>query len=275
MTSLKRASNLLEQRCQVRHLLVFESVSGYYRSIIPVVTEHVRTSLDNGPEGQYEFFRARAVHDHATNASFHLWHNQVSITLCHVTKQIKVGPTGQLIMATRGIGLGPALMACVLTWLKRQNVNDYTIDPGSLSPVDARTEKDRLQRNRFYMAFGFQLSNWDGSETGPEVVEGSFTAATVADLVIPDRYQTPLKAWSVFARDLADERVSGIQNLQALKDIDRWTHARHWLVRWLLRQWGWPARFTTRHMHPLKAWESDPRRRQAQSAQAAPERNKV
>ncbi|MBU4634043.1 hypothetical protein [Pseudomonas chlororaphis] len=254
--SLKNVSIRLEQRCQVKHLLVFQHQSGSYRSLLPVITEHVRTNLDYGPEGQYEFFRARATHPGAVNANFHSFHNQVSVTVCHVTKMVKFGPIGQLIMAQRGIGLGPSLMARVVGWLTAQRIPDYGIEPGSLSPVDASTEKDRLQRNRFYLAFGFRLSNWNGTQTSLEVVEGSFTADKVGDLSVPTRYQDRLQDWPSFELNLRDERWQGVENLSEHKLIDEWTYGKSWFGRKLLKFWGWPIRYATRHLHPLKPWET-------------------
>jgi len=253
--SLKYASNQLERCCHVKDLLVFEHQIGHRREVIPVITEYTRTALHSGPQGEYEFFRARAAHLGASGSTFHTWHNQVSVTVCHKTKQVKIGPTGQLIMNKRGIGLGPALMACVITWLQKHDVHDYTIDPGSLSEVDAKTVAAREQRNRFYMAFGFQLSTISTSLTGIDVVEGNFTAANVGALTVPERYQDQLKPWFVFEDSLKDERESGVRCLDELKTIDRWTHGKSWLGRWLLNYMGWPVRFATRHMHKRKAWE--------------------
>lgn len=253
--SLKIASNKLEQLCTVQDLLVFEYKTGFRHVVIPVITEHTKGGIDIDPNGDYEFFRARAAHPGVNRSSFHIWHNQVSVTLCHKTKQMKVGPTGQLIMNKQGIGLGPALMACVLTWLKNQNVDHYMIDPGSLSSVDADTTSAREQRNRFYMAFGFVLSNWDGSKNGLDVVEGSFTAANVGELYVPERYQGRLKPWFSFERDLQIERECGVYNLIELKDIDTWTHSLTWFGRWLLRMWRWPVPFSTRHKHKRASWE--------------------
>ncbi|QOD01489.1 hypothetical protein [Pseudomonas putida] len=191
--SLKYASNQLEQCCHLKDLFVFEHQIGHRREVIPVVTEYTRTTLHSGPQGEFEFFRARAAHRGASGSIFHTWHNQVSVTVCHQTKQVKFGPTGQLIMNKRGIGLGPALMACVITWLQKHDVLDYTIDPGSLSEVDAKTVAAREQRNRFYMAFGFELSTYGSPLTGLDVVEGTFTAANVLALKVPERYQNRLK----------------------------------------------------------------------------------
>ncbi|UMZ11910.1 hypothetical protein I9018_31345 [Pseudomonas sp. MPFS] len=254
--SMKDVSHQLELLCQVKHMFIFEYQVGSFRKVIPVITEHVRTSLNSSQQGQYEFFRARATHDHAITGDFHPYHNSVSVTLCHVTKQIKIGPTGELIMGTQGIRLGPSLMSCVLTWLKKQRVDDYTIDPGTLSRVDAETTKDREQRNRFYMAFGFTLHNWDKSITGLDVVDGAFTAENVGALSVPERYQNMLQPWKAFHYDLQFEREIGVSSLCELRDIDQWTHSKSWVGRWLLRRWGWPVRFLTRHLHPRNSWES-------------------
>lgn len=253
--ALKMASNKLEKLCTLKDLLVFEHEIGYRRDLIPVITEHTRSGIDIDPNGDYEFFCARAPHPGGIGSTFHTWHNQVSVTLCHKTKQIKIGPTGQLIMNQRGIGLGPALMASVISWLKNQKVDDYTIDPGFLADVDAGTDYEREQRNRFYMAFGFTLSNLDGSQTGLDVVGGSFTADNVGALSVPPRYQNRLKPWFPFAAHLKDERECGVHNLRELKDIDRWTYNLSWFERWILRVWRWPAHFATRHKHARKAWE--------------------
>lgn len=255
--SIKIASNELERLCTVKDLLVYEHAIGYRFGVIPVITERTRSGIDIDPDGDYEFFRARAAHPGASGSSFYAWHNQVSVTLCHRTKQMKIGPTGQLIMCKRGIGLGPALMACVITWLKSQNVDHYTIAPGSLSGVDAGTDSGRKQRNRFYMAFGFTLVNWDGSQSGLDVVDGTFTAVNVGALHIPERYQHRLKPWFTFESALQDERECGVHNLGELKDIDRWTHSLSWLRRWFLRRWRWPVRFSTRHMHKRQSWEPE------------------
>jgi len=189
------------------------------------------------------------------NANFHTWHNQVSVTVCHQTKTVKFGPTGQLIMAKRGIGLGPSLMACVMEWLLAQSISHYAIDPGSLSRVDASEDSDRLQRNRFYQAFGFRLSNWDSTQTGLDVVDGTFTADNVDALSIPERYKGRLQDWPTFESNLQDERQLGVENLAELKIIDKWTYGKSWIGRMVLEWWKWPFRFATRHKHPLKAWE--------------------
>lgn len=258
--TLKQTSIRLEKFCQVEHLMVFEYHDGVGRVVIPVITERVQTALDGGPAGQYEFFRARATHQSALKADFHSWHSQVSVTVCHATKSVKFGPSGQLIMGQRGIGLGPSLMACVITWLISKKIPEYSIDPGSLSVVDAKTEPDRHQRNKFYMAFGLTL--WDpcGPARGLDVVDGFFGAENVGALNIPDRYTNRLQAWTTFAPALRTEREQGVANLTELKKIDKWTDEKSWFGRCLLIWWNWPQGFRTRHKHPLKAWEQKPER---------------
>lgn len=122
--TLKQASIRLEKLCQVEHLMVFEHHDSVGRVVIPVLTERAQTALFGGPAGQYEFFRARATHQSARGADFHSWHSQVSVTVCHVSKSVKFGPSGQLIMGRRGIGLGPSLMASVITWLISKKIPD-------------------------------------------------------------------------------------------------------------------------------------------------------
>lgn len=60
-------------------------------------------------------------------------------------------------------------MAGVIRWLQRQEIADYTMENGSLSQVDAQTEAARLQRIKFYTAFGFQLVDTLGALAGAYV----------------------------------------------------------------------------------------------------------
>ncbi|WP_153014173.1 hypothetical protein [Pseudomonas sp. EpS/L25] len=254
---LKSASNKLESLCHIQDLYVFEHSIGNRREIIPIITEYSGATLDFGKEGQYEFFRVRGATRASNNSAFHPWHNQVSVTICHLTQKIRIGPTGQLVMRTKGVGLGPSLMGHVLSWLELKNISGYQIDPGQLSSVDAATAAAREQRNRFYMAFGFELSNYDGTQTGLDVVEGSFTAKNVGALSVPDRYKNRLRPWFEFAPHLKDERETGVRSLASLKKIDRWTYQLSCLSKKFLSLMGWPEPFETRHMHKKKPWEPD------------------
>lgn len=159
-------------------------------------------------------------------------------------------------MTEPGVGLGPCLMACVIDWLKKQQLDDYSIDPGKLASNDAKTELLRIQRNRFYQAFGFQLTDSYGQATGLEVIDGSFTAVNVGVLSVPERYQDMLQPWEKFEPDLRAERAAGLQNLNVLKELDRWAYGR-WFLKLLMRGWKIPVALETRHKHPLKAWEVD------------------
>lgn len=253
--TLKQASRRLDQLCQAEHLAVFEHHNGMGRVVIPVLTEHVQTALDHGPAKQYEFFRARATHAHALNADFHLCYNQVSLTVCHVTQTVKFGPGGHLIMERRGIGLGPSLMATVIQWLQSKKIPTYAIEPGDLSRIDATTEVERLQRNKFYAAFGFSLWSPFKSERGLYVVDKLFGATNVGCLIVPDRYKNRLRTWQSFESELRDERQEGVQNLAELKDVDMWTSGKSRLGRFLLNFLKWPLPFKTRNKHPLKPWE--------------------
>lgn len=256
--TLKRISNELEQLCTVKDLFVYEVPIGDRREVFPVITEYTRTSPESRHMGHYEFYRARAVHPAASGSSFHTLNNQVSVVICHQTQCVKFGPTGQVVMHKKGVGLGPALMANVIEWLSRQDVGAYAIDPGALSEVDARADKAREQRNRFYIAFGFVLSNYDKSRTGIDVIGGTFTAKCVGDLFVPEHHQNRLRPWFPFESDLRDERECGVKSLAELKLIDRWTYSASSLGRWILKKMGWPAYFSTRHMHKLKTWEPQP-----------------
>ena len=253
--SLKPISHQLENLCQVEKLFILEHQTRAGRVLYPVITEHAKSGLDMGNPGQYEFFRARTKSDEALHADFHPWWNSISVTVCHTTKAIKIGPTGQLIMHPQNIRLGPNLMACVIKWLERQDIADYTVENGSLSRWDAQNDATRLQRNKFYTAFGFHLVDSSGTQHGLNVVDGTFGAATVGALTIPERYQTGLVPWDKFACALGTEREEGVRNLAELKEVDRFTHHKSAFGKWLLKLWGWRRPFETRHKHPLKDWE--------------------
>ncbi|MBX8573821.1 hypothetical protein [Pseudomonas cichorii] len=201
------------------------------------------------------FFRARTKSNEALHADFHPWWNSISVTVCHTTKAVKFGPTGQMSMHPQNIRLGPNLMACVIKWLERQNIADYTVEQGKLAWMDAQTDADRLQRNKFYAAFGFQLVDGSGTKHGLEVVGGAFGATTVGALSVPKRYQKGLIPWNKFACALEIEREEGVKNLAELKEVDRFTDRKSAFGKWLLTVWGWRKSFDTRHKQPLKHWE--------------------
>ncbi len=253
--SLKPISHQLENLCQIEKLFLLERQTRFGRVLYPLITEHVKSGLDIGSPGQYEFFRARTKSDDALHADFHPWWNSISVTVCHTTRAIKFGPTGQLIMHPQNIRLGPNLMACIIKWLQRQDIADYIVENGSLSRVDAQTEAARLQRNKFYTAFGFQLVDSSGTKHGLEVADGTFGAATVGELVIPERYQAGPVPWDKFACALEAEREEGVRNLAELKEVDRFTDRKSLFGKWLLKLWGWRAPFETRYKKPLKSWE--------------------
>ncbi|MCI3943197.1 hypothetical protein K0038_00185 [Pseudomonas syringae] len=253
--SLKQISHQLEHLCQVEKLFLLENQTISRRVLYPVITEHAKSDLNIGSPGQYEFFRARTKSNEEPDADFHPWWNSISVTVCHTTRAVKFGPTGQLIMHPQNIRLGPNLMACVIKWLEHQDIANYTVENGLLSWRDAETDAARLQRNKFYTAFGFDLVGNSGTQHGLEVVDGTFGAATVGALIIPDRYQTGLVPWDKFACALETEREEGVRNLAELKEVDRFTDRKSFFGKWLLKLWGWRMPFETRHKHPLKDWE--------------------
>lgn len=253
---LREASNQLARKCQIHNLFMYEYQRSDQRYLLPVITEHAHTDLEL-PEGRFQFFRARATcPDAAFGESFHRTHNQISVTVCHGTRTVKFGPYGDILMTERGIGLGPCLMACVIGWLKCENLDEYSVDHGKLVSNDAETESARLQRNGFYIAFGFQLADSDGKAVGLDVVDGSFAADNVGSLSIPDRYQDMLQPWEQFEPKLRAERAAGVRHLNVLKQLDRWAYGR-WFLNLLMRCWKIPVAFETRHKHPLNAWEID------------------
>lgn len=253
--SLKSLSHQLEILCQVERLFLLERQTRSGRVLFPVITEYAKSSLDIGNPGQYEFFRARTKSDEALHADFHPWWNSISVTVCHTTKAVKFGPTGQLIMHPQNVRLGPHLMACVIKWLECQNIADYTVENGSLSWRDAETDAARLQRNKFYTAFGFHLTDSSSTRHGLEVLGGNFGAACVGALTVPERYETGLVSWDQFACALETEREEGVRNLAELKEVDRFTDRKSFFGKWLLKLWGWGAPFDTRHKTPLKGRE--------------------
>lgn len=252
---LREASNQLACKCQVHNLFMYEYQKNDQRYLLPVITEHAHTELEL-PEGTFQFFRARATSPGARGKSFTPQDNQISVTVCHGTRKVKFGPWGAIHMTDPGVGLGPCLMACVIEWLKKHGLDDYSIDPGKLSNSDTKTELLRIQRNRFYKAFGFQLTDSDGKAAGLDVIDGSFTADSVAALSVPERYQGMLQPWEKFELTLRAERAAGVRNLNVLKQLDRWAYGR-WFLKLLMRGWKIPVALETRHKHPLNAWEVD------------------
>lgn len=233
----------LEKVCQVQKLFIHDYKLNGARRQMPVVTEYALTYQDTQKTlKQNEFYRARAYRsdgDHGKD--FHPYDNTICVTVCHIPKVVMFGPTGVIKMNPRGVGIGPALMANVIEWLKRQQgISNYAVLSGLLDSNDAKTDDDRLQRNRFYMAFGFALSSMTDS-VGVDVIGGKFTSPSVDHLSVPERYQSLLSPWSMFDAEVEKERTSAAQVLtDAAANANAVERAREWYKAGAFRRGKWP-----------------------------------
>lgn len=217
MSDLKIVAANLESPYVLRELYLFESCREKQRNILLVVgTEHCSLpGKGTNPSLGYELFRARAEKSGEIDSPFHPWGNSISVAVCHQTKTVMFGPVGQIQMYPEGYGLGPALMAKVIEWLQHSNLHSYNIAPGGLSDSTVKTEPARIQRNLFYMNFGFDLVGSDKHKApavGIEVLNGNFSAPSVGDLVVPARYAKLLRKSADFYSDVSTERTD-FQNL--------------------------------------------------------------
>ncbi len=108
--------------------------------------------------------------------------NTFSATICHTTKTVRFGPVNAIKASPDKIGIGSALMGAVIEWLQGQHLTSYCVAPGSLAEAHAIEDEARKNRNKFYMAHGFQLSSKCGLLHGLDVVEGTFAAESVGSL---------------------------------------------------------------------------------------------
>lgn len=233
--TIKNEALELEKLCQVHKLFVHEYQVGSEQRQLPVITEHAQKYDFNTQSKVSEFYRARAYYGNGNSfKDFDPYANSISVTICHRTKLIMFGPFGLISMNPKGVRLGPALMGNVIEWLQRQrDLEDYTIQPGMLSDSDTKTDIDRIQRNKFYMAFGFEVSSVTGI-TGIAVSNGSFTAAGVGHLTVPDRYASLLSPWGDFDRKIEKERILANSNSKLL------TKARDWYKAGFFQRDRWP-----------------------------------
>lgn len=224
--TIKSESLDLEKVCQVQKLFLHEYQVGSEKRQLAVVTEHAQKYDFDGRTTASEFYRARAYSGNGHGyRDFDPYANSISATICHRTKLIMFGPFGVISMNPRGVRLGPALMGNVIEWLQRQrDLDDYTIQSGMLSDTDAKSDNDRAQRNKFYMAFGFEVSSVSG-ETGVEVTNGSFTAAGVGHLSVPERYQSLLRPWGAFDTQIEKERLAATANTKLIAKARTWYKA--------------------------------------------------
>lgn len=225
----------LEHLCQVVHLYVFEYEKHGLTMRLPVIGERAHSR-----NGQGEMWRVRAFDD-AGNlpGDFQSLRNAISVVIRHDTKQVRFGPRGCIEMRNRGVSLGPALMANVIDWLHQRGLQGYTVERGMLSGDDAKTDDDRLQRNRFYMKFGFELSDSNG-KNGLEVTEGGFGAASVGALQAPPELTQRLVPWKVFDRALEWQGFDAKAAIKHIESVQRWHKGLGFFARKILRKLKYP-----------------------------------
>ncbi|KZN20532.1 MULTISPECIES: hypothetical protein [Pseudomonas] len=229
--------------CQVQKLFIHEYELNGVRRQLPVVTEYALTYQDDHKSKKNtEFYRARAYRlDGDQSTDFHRYDNTICVTICHKSQSVMFGPTGVIKMNPRGAGIGPALMANVIEWLQRQpGTASYAVMTGMLDSNNAKTDDERLQRNKFYMAFGFTLSSMTDAE-GLDVVGGHFTAPSVGLLSVPERYQSRMKPWGAFDTEVGKERSEAAQVREAAaENVKTLQQAREWYEAGIFRRPKWP-----------------------------------
>ncbi|WP_318493269.1 hypothetical protein [Photobacterium leiognathi] len=87
---------------------------------------------------------------------------QVSIKLDRETPEVIFGPKGNLGMIPekyRGRGIGKKAMETLVNLVTERHGTNIDIVEGRLSDVDAKIDKHRLIRNKFYFGLGFTISS--------------------------------------------------------------------------------------------------------------------
>lgn|GEM_PF-3116880 len=136
---------------------------------------------------EFEYFQISAPAPHKTLGllppfQYKPTTNTFSATICHTTKTVRFGPVNAIKASPEKVGIGSALMGAVIKWLQCQHLTSYRVAPGSLADAHAIEDEARTNRNKFYMAHGFQLSSKCGLLHGLYVLEGSFAAESVGSL---------------------------------------------------------------------------------------------
>ncbi|MGE8063794.1 hypothetical protein [Pseudomonas sp. NPDC089569] len=216
LNDLKGVATNLESPYVLKEFFLFESRPQKREQALLVVGIEQCNLPGKGsdPSLGYDLFRARAEKSGVTNSPFHPWGNSISVAVCHKTRTVMFGPVGQIQMYPEGSGLGPALMAKVIDWLHKSELHSYSIAPGTLSDNTVKTDEARVQRNLFYMNFGFALVGSDKHKApalGTEVLNGNFSAPSVGDLVVPAKYAKLLRKCADFHSALRDERAAFIR----------------------------------------------------------------
>ncbi|MBG6704316.1 hypothetical protein I5I84_00540 [Pseudomonas aeruginosa] len=226
----------LEKLCAVSRFHMIKYQEYNWERFLPVVEERAAIK-ESSPSIDAEIIRLRAFNDKGLfPCDFHSFESALSVVICHRTKEVHFGPTGHIIMRQRGVGLGSTLLATLIKRLVDKGLQEYAIDPGSLSDVDARTEEARISRNSFYMSFGFTLTSLSG-ETGLDVVSGKFSAPSVGSLTATQERLERLMPWKDFDRELFRCQEQSKRDQKAISEARQWfgqlSGTRRRIARWL------------------------------------------
>lgn len=193
MASMRDLELRGEKLAVVQRMYCFQHLEGDFATLIPVLSELARVEAETM---RFDYYRFRAFDDqNLAGTDFNKVANSVAATVCHTTKLVRFGPFGNITMRPRGVGLGPALLANLIAWLQRAGLEDYAIEPGELSAADIKRPSDQVQRNRFYIAAGFSISN-DAGQQGVDVAQGRFSAPSIGHLLANKRRLESLTPWT-------------------------------------------------------------------------------
>ncbi|MFT8551070.1 MAG: hypothetical protein ABF739_08290 [Acetobacter okinawensis] len=150
--------------------------------------------------GQYRFYRAEArllwrEYQSGVTADlrqFHRFENAIQVVVDTEGSTAMFGPTSQIGMSERGIGLGSALMSKVIQWLKTE-YPDAEVRAGTLAAPQAGAD-NKARRNRFYESHGFDVEYYD-----TEQKSGSFKKKRAGDL-----YDKPIKGTIMCLDDIIE-----------------------------------------------------------------------
>lgn len=148
--------------------------------------------------GQYRFYRAEArllwrEYQFGVTADlrqFHRFENAIQVVVDTEESTAMFGPTSQISMSERGIGLGSALMSKVIQWLKTE-YPDAEVRAGTLAAPQAEAD-NKARRNRFYESHGFDVEYYDAEQKS-----GSFKKKRAGDL-----YDKPIKGTAMCLDDI-------------------------------------------------------------------------
>ncbi|MFG0765920.1 hypothetical protein ACF8Q9_03410 [Pseudomonas sp. TYF_15] len=187
-------------------------------------------AADGGTETagyEFEYFQISAPAPHKISGllppfQYKPTTNTFSAIICHTTKTVRFGPVNAIKASPGKIGIGSALMGAVIERLQGQPLtSSYRVAPGSLAEAHAIEDEARKNRNKFYMAHGFQLSSKCGLLHGLDVVEGFFAAESVGSLTTA--YKRGVRAAPITS--VADPGPSSVS-------LFGWLRVRIQLLKW-------------------------------------------